>query len=336
MSMRYSNYRKNGEQRFVKYIIRTIIALIILMLIIVVHDRFVFHKQVYDSAISEINAQKKAHAASATLDTLYRRGIFEDTISKPVQISASSSDARNHNEMSQTVNINNPDPIKQITEDITSTIDTLKETDGLISANGITYLISLIVALLIALVSDKVLAVGKQMSLVNDLIAKSDNYIQEQISELDDKIEDKIQQKLKSNTILIYNHTTNYNNILNRVVSLYNHTILIDITLSSAEVNDRTSHVIDLLNSRVNLIYDGIMNRFNDKKYSLEFVTLDEQSLLYTYIEDALYCLNMNFKTVITMNDDYLQSIIQDKINIIEEIKDKIDAIEIQENIYSS
>ena len=331
--MRYGNYRKSGEQRFVIYIIRTIIVLIFLMLIIVVHDRYVFHKQVYDSVISEINTQKKAHADSIALDSLNRRGLFADTLSKSVQISASSSDARNHNEMSQTVNINNLDPIKQITGDITSTIDTLKDTDGLISANGITYLISLIVALLIALVSDRVIAMENKMMEIHELktnLMKYDKEMPEMI-----KLNSETQKELQL-IKFASNHTINYNNILNRIESLYNHTILIDITLSSAEVNDKTSDIIDLLNSRINLIYDGIMNRFNDKKYSLEFVTSDEQNLLSTYIADALYCLNEDLKAVLKMNNDDLQNIIQDKIDIIEEIKDKVDAIEIQENIYTS
>ena len=143
--MKYRKYRKNGEQRFVKHLVRIIIALIILMLVLVVHDRCVFHKQVYDIAISEINAQKKAYADSIALDSPNKRGTFADTILKPVQISESSSDAKNHDKISQTVNINNPDPIRQNIEDVSSIIDTLKDTDGLISANGITYLISLIV-----------------------------------------------------------------------------------------------------------------------------------------------------------------------------------------------
>ncbi len=332
--MRYKKYRKNGEQRFVKYLVRIIITLIFLMLVLVVHDRYVFHKQVYDCAITEINAHKKAYADSAALDSLNRSGLFVDTISKPVQISAFSSDARNHNEMSQTVNINNPNPIKQITEDITSTIDTLKDTDGLISANGITYLISLIVALLIALVSDRVIEMEKLMTetrVLNANLEKEMPILKKLNSETQKEI-----QWIKTNNTSFYSHSTNYNNLLNRIESLYNHTIIFDITLSSTGVNDKTLDVIDLLNSRINIIYDSIMNRLDNKEYRLDYMTIDEKSLLSTYIEDALLCLNEKLPTVIKMNDDYLLGIIQDKINIIEEIRDKIDTIEIKVNIYTS
>lgn len=135
---------KSCGQKIIKCLIGIIIVLIALMLIVVVRDRCVFHKKVYDIAITEINAKKKAYADSTALDSLNKRGTLADTMSKPVQINVSFSDTRNHNGISKTVNINNPDPMKQITEDVSSIIDTLKDTDGLISANGITYLISLI------------------------------------------------------------------------------------------------------------------------------------------------------------------------------------------------
>lgn len=327
------NNKKNEKscgQNFIKCLIGIIIALIALMLIVVVRDRCVFHKKVYDVALSEINTHKKTHTDSTALDSLNKRGAFADTISKPVQISASSSDASNHNEISQTVNINNPDPIKQITEDVSSIIDTLKDTDGLISANGITYLISLIVALLIALVSDRVIAMEKLMREMNDLRVDIEKTMQMQISQLDDKIEEKTQQKLKSSN----NHTTNYNNLLNKIASLYNHIILIDITLSSAEINEKTSGVILLLNSRINIICDDIKDRVNNKEKNLDFITSDEKSIIFTYVEDARDCLESNLKKLKV--DDILYNPIQDKMYLVEEIRDKIDSIEVQENIYTS
>lgn len=336
MPVRNKKYRKKGEQRFVKCLIRIIIALIVLMLILVVHDRYAFHKQVYDNAITEINAHKKAYADSAALDSLNRRGLFVDTISKPVQISASSSDLRNHNEIKQTVNINsNIDPIKQIAEDVYSTIDTLKDTDGLISANGITYLISLIVALLIALVSDRVIAMENLMRNLTDKKADMEKNIQIQISQLDKIIEEKTQQKLNSRITMFSTHTTNYNNILNRIETIYNHTILIDNTISSAGINEKTPALIGLLSSRINLIYDDIIARFNDNKRRLDFITSDEKLLLGTYLEDALLCLKDTLNTV--NNNKALLKMVEDKIYLVEEIRDKIDAIKMaQEDIYTS
>lgn len=332
MSMKNKKYKSNGEQRFVKCLVYIIIALIILMLVLVVHDRYVFHKQVYDSAITEINAHKKAYADSAALYSLNRRGISVDTISKPIQISASSSDTRNYNEMSQTVNINNQNPIKQITEDITSVIYTLKDTDGLISANGITYLISLIVALLIALVSDRVIEMEKIMTetrVLNSILEKEMPMLKKLNSETQKEV-----QWIKKNNTSFYSHTTNYNNILNRVETLYNHTIIIDNTLSSAGINEKTIEIIGLISSRISLIYDDIIDRFNDNKRRLDIITSDEKKLLVTYIEDALSCLQTTINKV--NKNDNLYRIVKDKIYLVEEIRDRIDTIEIREDIYTS
>ena len=141
-------------------------------------------------------------------------------------------------------------------------------------------------------------------------------------------------QLIKNNNTSFYSHTTNYDNLLNRITSLYNHIILIDITLSSAEITEKTSEVILLLNSRINIICDDIKDHVSNKKNSLDFITSDEKSNIFTYVEDALSCLEMNLKKLKV--DDILYMPIQDKMYLVEEIRDKIDAIEVQENIYTA
>lgn len=341
---------KSFWQKIIKCLIGIIIALIALMLVVVVRDRCVFHKKVYDIAITEINAKKKAYADSTALDSFNKRGTLADTIiSKSVQINASSSNARNHNGISQTVNINNSDPMKQITDDVSSIIDTLKDTDGLISANGITYLISLIVALLIALVSDRVIAMEKLMADMHDLEANlhgKETNLHELETNLRGKEAEHIKnmkkmdevinetQKKQRQVIPFYSRVTNYNNLLNKIESLYNHILLIDITLSSAEINEKTSEVILLLNSRINIICDDIKDRVNNKKNSLDFITSDEKSIIFTYIEDARECSKNNLKKLKV--DDILYKTLQDMMYLVEEIRDKIDAIEVQDNIFTS
>lgn len=340
---------KSCGQKIIKCLIGIIIVLIALMLIVVVRDRCVFHKKVYDIAITEINAKKKAYADSTALDSLNKRGTLADTMSKPVQINASFSDTRNHNGISKTVNINNPDPMKQFTEDVSSIIDTLKDTDGLISANGITYLISLIVALLIALVSDRVIAMEKLMADMHDLEANlrgKETNLHELETNLRGKKAEHIMnmkkmeevinetQKKQQQVIPFYSRVTNYNNLLNKIESLYNHILLIDVTLSSTEINEKISEIILLLNSRINIICDDIKDRFNNKRKSMDFITSDEKSILFTYVEDALSCLENNLKKLKV--DDILYKPIQDKMYLVEEIRDKIDAIEVQDNIYTT
>ena len=109
---------------------------------------------------------------------------------------------------------------------------------------------------------------------------------------------------------------------------------MIDITLSSAEITEKTSVIILLLNSRINIICDDIKDHVSNKKNSLDFITPDEKSNLFTYVDDALSCLKMNLKELKV--DDILYKPIQDKMYLVEEIRDKIDAIEIQENIYTA
>lgn len=333
---------KSCGQKIIKCLLGVIIALIALMLIVVVRDRCAFHKKVYDIAITEINVKKKAYTDSTALDSLNKRRAFADTISKSVHVNDPSSDSRNHDKISQTVNINNPDPLRQNIEDVSSIIDTLKDTDGLISANGITYLISLIVALLIALVSDRVIAMEKLMAdmrgletilrgLETNLRGKDVEHVKNM-----KKMEEQINEMQKKQQLVMsyYNRTTNYNNLLNKIASLYNHIILIDITLSSAEITEKTSEVILLLNSRINIICDDIKDRFNNKKNSLDFITPEEKSNLFTYVDDALSCLKMNLKKLKV--DDILYKPIQDKMYLVEEIRDKIDAIEVQKNIHTA
>jgi hypothetical protein len=340
---------KSCKQIIIQFLIGIIIALIALMLIVVVRDRCAFHKKVYDIAITEINVKKKAYADSSALDSLNKRRTFADTISKSVHVNEPSSDSRNHNEISQTVSINNSNPIKQITGDVSSIIDTLKDTDGLISANGITYLISLIVALLIALVSDRVIAMEKRIADMRDLEAnlrdleanlrgKETNLRDLEAEHIENmkKMEEEINemQKKLQQVMSFYSHTTNYNNLLNKIASLYNHIILIDITLSSAEITEKTLEVILLLNSRINIICDNIKDRVSNKKNSLGFITSDEKSNLFTYVEDALSCLKMNLNNLKV--NEVLYNTIQDKMYLVEEIRDKIGAIEVQENIYTA
>lgn len=327
--------KKTLEFIFFKCLIWIIIGLIVLMLIIVVRDRCVFHNQVYDIAFSEINERETPCADSVIYDSLNNRKLYADTITKTQKTNASSSDVRNFNEISQSVTINNSNPINHIKEDAFSLIDKLKDIDGLISANGITYLISLIVALLIALVSDRVIAMEQLISEVSILKAEIRETMQLQIQQLDDKIKEKILQELKTSTTLFYYHTTNYNNILTRIESLYNHTMLIDNTISSIEVNEKTTEAIGLLGSRINLICDEIIDRFNNSKLKLNFITSDEKRLLETYVDDTLLCLQEDLKEVNKKGNDALSTIIQDKIYLVEGIRDIIGTIESREEIYT-
>lgn len=323
---------KNNGFIFFKCLIWIIIGLIVLMLIVVVRDRCVFHNQVYDIALSEIKKRETPCADSMFFGSPNNRELYADTITKSQEISASSSYVSNFNEISQSVN---SDPINYIKEDGFFLIDKLKDIDGLISANGITYLISLIVALLIALVSDRVIAMEQLIREISILKAEIRETMQLQTLQLDDKIKEKILQELKTRTTRFYYHTTNYNNILTRIESLYNHTMLIDNTISSIEVNEKTIEVIGLLGSRINLICDEIIDRFNNSKLRLGFITSEEKSLLETYIDDTLLCLQEDLKEINKKENDALSTIIQDKIYLVEEIRDIIGTIEVREEIYT-
>jgi hypothetical protein len=305
------------------------------MLVVVVRDRYVFHNRVYDIAVSEITERQMPCADPVIFDSLNDKKIYTDTI-KTQESNPSSSNARNLNKISQTGTDNNSAPISHIKEDVISLIDELKDTDGLIGANGITFLISLIVALLISLVSDRVIAMEDLMRQFHELSAETMKYTKEmpRIIKLNNETQKEIQRIREINT-LFYVHTTNYNNILNRIESLYNHAILIDNTISSIEVNEKTSEVIGLLGSRINLICDEIIDRFNNSKLKLDFISSDEKSLLETYIDDTLLCLQEDLKEINKKENNVLSTIIQDKIYLVEGIRDIIGTIESREEIYT-
>ncbi len=334
MSMN-NKYDNCCEHKFFKCIIWLTIGLIAIMLVIVVRDRYVFHNRVYDIAVSEIKDRQTPRADPVIFDSLNNRKLHTDTI-KLQKTNSSSSNKENFNEISQSVTINNSDPISHIKEDIISLIDELKDTDGLIGANGITFLISLIVALLISLVSDRVIAMEDLMRQFHDLSAETMKYTKEmpQIIKLNNETQKEI-QRIREINALFYIHTSNYSNTLNRVESLYNHTILIDNTISSIEVNEKTTEVIGLLGSRINLICDEIIDRFNNSKLKLDFITSEEKSLLETYIDDTLLCLQEDLKEINKKGNVALSTIIQDKIYLVEEIRDIIGTIEVREEIYT-
>lgn len=315
--MNKKKYEKCCEHRIFKCLTWIIIGLIALMLIVVILDRCAFHKKVYDIAISEINGQKKACATPNIIDSLKNQKHYIDTITSFQQTYASSYDAGSD-------------------EDFSSIIEVLKNTDGLINGNGITFLISLIVALLISLVSDRVIAMEELMSRFHELSTETMKYTKDmpQIMKLNSETQKEIQRFREKNTTF-YIHTTNFNNVLNRIESLYNHAIQIDNTISSGEINEKTSEVVGLLGSRINLISDEIIDRFNNSKLKLDFITTDEKSILETYIDDTLLCIQENLKEINKKRNDVLSTIIQDKIYLVEDIRDIIGTIEVREEIYT-
>lgn len=325
-------------------LIGLILGLLVLMLVVVVHDRYVFHKFVYNKAVCEVALLKKAKK-SCPCSCKCRH--YVDSIAKPLQ-NRSSAEVANTNNIRQTVNVNsNSSSLSKVVEDASSLFSLMKDVDGLISANGLTFLISLIVALLIALVTDRIGAMEKfrvDMRKEREEEKKNlNNYLKEQIEKKDSETKETIEKaiedvynKTKDKTTLMYNHLTNYDMLLTRVESLFNLAITIGsvtrfmslIPVYNTKIKKSFSEEIGTLCSRFSLLCDSIGDIFNTSEIKNDNLSKYEICILYTYLLDAKVELKKSREMVRDRNNENLYIILGDCRRMIENIYDKIETVE--------
>lgn len=333
---------KKEEFTFDKILRDLIWILLALMLIVVVHDRYVFHKFVYNKAVCEVTLLKKAKK-SCHCSCKCRH--YVDSIAKPLQ-NRSSAEAANTNNNRQTVNVNsNSSSLSKVVENASSLFSLMKDVDGLISANGLTFLISLIVALLIALVTERIGAMENfrvEMRKEREEEEKNlNNYLKEQIEKKDSETKETIEKaiedvnnKTKDKTTLLYNHLANYDMLLTRVESLFNLAITIGsvtrfmslIPVANTKINMSFSEEIGTLCSRLSLLCDSIGDIFITSENKIDYLSKDEKNILFTYLLDAKVELN-NSREMVRDNEN-LNNILRDSRRMIEIIYDKIESVE--------
>lgn len=316
--------------------------LLALMLAVVVHDRYYFHKCVYKKAVCEVALLKKAKK-SCHCSCKCRH--YVDSIAKPLQ-NRSSAEAANTNNIRQTVNVDsNSSSLRKMAEDASSLFSLMKDVDGLISANGLTFLISLIVALLIALVTERMGVLekfrGDTTKEIKEEKERLNNFLNEQIEKKDretketiEKALENVNNKTKDRTTLLYNHLANYDMLLARVVSLFNIAITIgSVTrfmflnpVANTEINMNFSEEIGTLCSRLSLLCDFIGDIFITSENKIDYLSKDEKNILFTYLLDAKVELKKSREMV--KNNENLYNILGDCRRMIENIYDKIETVE--------
>lgn len=335
-------------------LIGLILGLLVLMLVVVVHDRYVFHKFVYNKAVCEVALLKKAKK-SCPCSCKCRH--YVDSIAKPLQ-NRSSAEVANTNNIRQTVNVNsNSSSLSKVVEDASSLFSLMKDVDGLISANGLTFLISLIVALLIALVTDRMGAMEILSSQITRIKNQTDESftnneklqkeVQKSLEEIKkeseithnayDELQKEVQQsveKTKKKTTDLYNHLASYDKLLVRIESLFNLAITIGnftrllslLDFGNTKTKNSLSTEIGTLCSRLSLLCDSIGDIFITSEKKIDYLSKDEKNILFTYLLDAKVELKKSRKMV--RDNENLYYILGDCRRMIENIYDKIESVE--------
>lgn len=326
-----------------KYIPRILIVLtlgtIIFMLCAGIIDRKEFHCQVKKAAIADIKTllgNNKNSAFYCSMDSVNNATISD--IDK--QISTSNS----------IIVINKPSDDQDNQPYSKSLLYVLSQSDGLLNANGLTFCVTLVVSLLAALLLYKIDTNDKLIEQNRTAFKETEKIIQQKTKVIQKEIEKyknetselkKENKKLKETTqiikseyTLLYDHTAKFNQLLVRIESLYNLTILIGnlsvSLLTGKEANNNLLENVGTFCSRLSLICREIDDRLNNQDCRLDFLTKDEKEIINTYFEDAIGELMRVQDTAKRIGSNDLISIIKNNTSSVKNIMDMIDNIQMK------
>ncbi len=199
-----------------------------------------------------------------------------------------------------------------------SPLDILSKSNALLNASDLRFCVTLIVSLLMALLLYRIEKMEKLVEQNKKLVEQN--------------------KKLKNETLSYYTHTAKFDNILTRIESAYNMTILIENTAAmllpekSEDDNKIVSENVGYLRSRLSLICSDIDDRLKKRESRLDFISKEEKIILNMYLEDALGELQRCLSYANRIKSTYLFSIITGVTNDLQNVKDTIDAIELKES----
>lgn len=230
-----SNYFERHSlvlQKAITALIAIILLLIVSLVVIESRDRYSFHKQVKD--IEEMMATDSV--ATISQDTTMLVDV-KSAESIPNRLTA---------------------------EDM---LKIYESSSGLLTANGLTYVVTLIVALLAALLLYRIQEVGA-------LVRKN--------------------QRLEDNVKLHHEHAAAYNEILTRLESMYDLTMIVSsLTMLENVINNVSSSKEDLyvkigtICSRMSIILDKVEDSEKDIFFRSKGFEKSEKDILETYIKDT-------------------------------------------------
>jgi hypothetical protein len=283
------------KERIPAFLTKATVYLILIVTIIVscvqIYDRCVFHEKIKKTALEEV----KRNSSNMVLDSLNCANH-----STEVELANDSIVNRIHD----CVIIHSSNHCCNSNKE--SLLDIMSKSDSLMSENILISCVILIVALLAALLLNRLEAVGKYVAYKNMKNEMEHHYI----------------------------HRKKFDNLLARIESAYNVTIFIG-TMSmmlptTDDASDSISKNIGYLCSRLSLICDDINNRLSKRESRLDFLTKDEKEIVNMYLEDALGELKRSEKHAKAIENQDLCHIIGYYLKTYEKIKDQIDKIDVQ------
>lgn len=187
-----------------------------------------------------------------------------------------------------------------------SLLDIISKSDGLMSANGLTFCVTLIISLLATLVVIKI--------------------------ETNEKV---IRETIEKEIASRYINTSKFNHLLARIESVYNLSIIIgNVAIILRQdgnngENDTISTNIGNLCSRLSPICKEIDDRLTKRESRLDIISREEKGILNMYLEDTLGELKRCLSFAEHINSTDLCIIINNVIQDVENIKESIYAIEL-------
>lgn len=260
-----------------------------------IYDRCKFHELIKDTAIEETKKVKKSIIKDTVAYVMLPadKKTYNDTTNIIRQFSVS-----NHiSKMSSCRNCDSND---------VSLLDVMTKSDGLMSANGLTFCITLIISLLATLVVIKI--------------------------ETNERV---IKEIIERETASQYINTSKFNHLLARVESIYNLSIIIGNSAILLRQNGNENNEIIAINignlcSRLSPICNEIDDRLTKRGSRLDSISMEEKDMLNMYFEDTLGELRRSMSFAKHTNNTDLCIIIRKVIQSVESIKETIDTTELR------
>lgn len=324
---------KSCINKFITAWIWFILALTLILFLIVTFDRCSFHNRVYEVASVDVVKEKlreipidslrvyKVNTSQnsnhnrrcSAIDTAFESTNTKDSTFVTVYISKSNKDSYSND---------------------VSLLELMKKSDVFLGSNSLTYLVTLIVALLASLLLYRVEGDEIKKESIRetkreaDALKKDVDNLNAEAEQLKDELKTSIQ-----NNCSTYEHFTRFNRLLTLNKSIYNLSIIIGNVVMSLSLsknddeNDAIALEVGNLCSRLSLFCDQINDLLNDCEQRLDYLTRDEHYILSSYLDDMLSGLKKSMKCIKDLNNDTLLSIVNKNFLNIKDVKNVIDSL---------
>ena len=286
-----------------KFAIGIILLTILFVSCVQIIDRSTFYKHIKDIAIEEAKNKIIKNAKDSTI-----------CVGDSNRIEARNTSVESDNKiLISNINTYNSSQQSDCFRD-ESLLEIMEKSDGLLNANGLTFCVTLIVSLLASLLLYRIETVEKLVEENRGLVYKN--------------------EKLQENARSYYEHNIKFDNILTRIESAYNITILIGnvaTALLSSITDDekiRISTNIGHQCTRLSLLCGEINSRLSGKNIRLFFLTKDEKEILTMYLEDTIGELMRSLSYAKRIECLDLYGIIENNVHSVKDIKEMLDTIE--------